>query len=119
MAFIILAIMSQNSLMDQKRQLTVLRAIGFRIFDISNFWTLQSISQLVLSSIAAVPVGALITKLLLKISSSNTQIYPFILSWPVIGLSILFITGVIILCHLLAMNSIARWNIADNTRCRE
>ena len=119
MSFIILAIMSQNSLMDQKRQLTVLRAIGFRVIDISNFWTMQSICQLILSSLAAVPVGCLISKMLLKMSSSNTQIYPFILSWPVIGLSILFIILVIMLCHLLAMNSIAGWNIADNTRSRE
>lgn len=119
MAFIILAIMSQNSLMDQKRQLTVLRAIGFRIYDISNFWTLQSIFELLLSAVAAVPVGAAITRLLLKIASSNSQVYPFILSWPVIWLSIGFIVVVILLCHLLSMNSIARWNIADNTRSRE
>ena len=119
MSFIILAIMSQNSLMDQKRQLTVLRAIGFRVIDISNFWTLQSICQLIISSLAAVPIGCLISKMLLKMSSSNSQIYPFILSWPVIGLSILFIILVIMLCHLLSMNSIAGWNIADNTRSRE
>ena len=119
MAFIILAIMSQNSLMDQKRQLTVLRAVGFRIYDISNFWTLQSIFELIISAVAAVPVGAAITKILLKMGSSNTQVYPYILSWPVIFLSIGFIAVVIIICHILAMNSIAGWNIADNTRSRE
>ena len=119
MSFVILAIMSQNALMEQQRQLTILRAIGFTIMDISNFWTLQSGAQLVLSSLFGVPAGALVTIILLKLCSSTSQIYPFILSWPVIFMAIGFVFLVILACHLLAMFSIKRWNIANNTRSRE
>ena len=119
MAFIILVIMSQNALMEQQRQLTIFRAIGFRILDISNIWTLQSVGQLLVSSLFGVPAGALAIYILLRLCSSSSQIYPFILSWPTIFIAIGFILLVIIACHMISMISIRQWNIADNTRSRE
>ena len=119
MAFIILAIMSQNALMEQQRPLTVFRAIGFTIFDISNVWTLQSVAQLFVSSLFGVPAGALSIYILLKLASSSSQTYPFVMNWLVVLMAVGFVLLVVIACHLLAMFSIRRWNIADNTRSRE
>ena len=119
MSFVILSIMSQNALMEQQRQLSVFRAIGFTILDISNFWTLQSVLQMILSSIFAIPAGAVAAIILFKLCSSVSQIYPFIFSFGAVGLALGFVLVVIIACHLIAMRSIKKWNIADNTRCRE
>ena len=119
MAFIILSIMSQNALMEQQRQLTIFRAIGFTILDISNVWTLQSVAQLVLSSLIGVPAGALAIFILLRLCSSASQTYPFVMSLPIVLLAISFILLVVVACHLIAMRSISKWNIADNTRSRE
>ena len=119
MAFIILCIMSQNALMEQQRQLTIFRAVGFTIFDISNIWTLQSVSQLFVSSLVGVPTGALAIYILLRLCSSSTQIYPFVFAWTAVLMAIGFILMVVIGCHLIAMNTIRKWNIADNTRSRE
>ncbi len=119
MAFIILTIMSQNALMEQKRQLSVFRAIGFTIMDISNLWTLQSVAQLILSLLFAVPVGSLAAIILFKLCSSASQSYPFILSVPVILFAFAFIFIIILMSHLISMFSIKKWNLADNTRTRE
>ena len=119
MAFIILVIMSQNALMEQQRQLTILRAVGFTVLDISNVWTLQSASQLLVSALFGIPVGALSIYALLRLCSSVTQTYPFILSWVVVLIAMAFILLVVTGCHLIAMRSIKKWNIADNTRSRE
>ena len=119
MAFIILCIMSQNALMEQQRQLTIFRAIGFTVLDISNVWTLQSLGQLLVSSLFGVPAGALSIYILLKMCSSATQTYPFVFSWLVVLMAIGFVLVVVTACHLLAMRSIKKWNIADNTRSRE
>ena len=119
MAFIILAIMSQNALMELQRPLTIMRAIGFTVLDISNFWTLQSILQLLSSSIIAVPASAGFTIMLLNLASSSSQIYPFIFSWPVVLMALGFVALVMVICHLLDMFSIRKWNIANNTRTRE
>lgn len=119
MAFIILTIMSQNALMEQQRQLTVLRAIGFTVMDISNFWTIQSVGQLFFSALFGLPAGALSIYILLSLASSNSQVYPFVFSWPTALMALGFILVVLLVSHLIAMRIIASWNIADNTRSRE
>ncbi len=119
MALIILAIMSQNSLMEQKRKLSIYRCIGFKISDISKIWGIESFIHILLSSIVAIPTSALLAMLLFKISSTKTQIYPFVFHWPGVAMTFGFILVVVTLCHLLAMMTINRWNLADNTRSRE
>ena len=119
MGFIILSIMSQNALMEQQRPLSVFRAIGFSIMDVSNLWTLQSVAQLILSSLFAVPAGVLVSVILFKMCSSATQIYPFVFSVPVVLFALAFIFAVILASHLISMFTIKRWNLANNTRSRE
>lgn len=119
MAFIILTIMTQNSLLDQKRPISVMRSVGFTIMDVSNLWMLQSVSQLILSTIFAVPSGYLAAYILFKLASSTAQLYPLIFNPFTALFSFLFIVTVIGISHLFSMNSIARWNLADNTRSRE
>ena len=119
MSFIILAIMSQNALMEQQRPITVYRAIGFSVMNVSNLWTLQSVSQLFLSTIVAFPAGILVSKFLFTLCSSVNQMYPLIISVRYALYAFLFILVIIFLTHTLAMLSIKRWNIANNTRSRE
>ena len=119
MAFIILVIMSQNALMEQNRQITVCRAIGFTIMNVSNLWTLQSVAQLLISTIFGIPAGALVSIILFNLCSSENQTYPFIFSVKYAVYSFLFILAIITLTHVIAMISIKKWNIADNTRSRE
>ena len=117
--FIILTIMSQNSLLEQRRSVSVLRLIGFTVNDVSNVWSLQSILQIIFSSLFSIPAGLGASKLLFYLASSPSQTYPFILSWPVIGIAFGFITLTVLICHGLSMLSIKKWNLADNTRSRE
>lgn len=119
MGFIILAIMSQNALMEQKRQLSVLRAVGFTVKNISDIWTLQSVSQFIISALFAVPAGVLVSVILFHMCSSPAQTYPFLFDLRVVLFAMAFILAIIIGCHLFAMISIKRWNLADETRSRE
>ena len=70
-------------------------------------------------SVIAVPASAGFTIMLLNLASSSSQIYPFIFSWPVVLMALGFVALVMVICHLLAMFSIRKWNIANNTRTRE
>lgn len=117
--FIILLIMSQNSLMEQTRSVSVLRLIGFTIGDVSRFWSLQSLLQILLSMIFAIPAGIGSSILLFTLASSSSQVYPFIFSWPVLGISFGFIVLTVLVCHSISMISVRNWNLANNTRSRE
>ena len=119
MGLIILIIMSQNSLMEQQRPISVMRAIGFRVKDVSNLWILQSASQLLVSTVFAIPSGVLLSVILFRMCSSARQTYPFVFKVSVVLMAFGFILAVIVITHLLAMFSIKRWNLADNTRSRE
>ena len=119
MAFVILSIMSQNALLESKRQLSVFRAIGFTITNVSNIWTFTSIAQLILGSIIAIPAGVGFSILLFTLASSTTQIYPFIFDWRVVVFGFAFVFLVVLSCHIISMFNIKKWNLADNLRCRE
>lgn len=119
MGFIILSIMSQNTLMEQKRQLSIFRAIGFRIKDISNLWLVQSGLQLVISTLFAVPIGYLVASILFILCSSKAQTYPRIFSVPSVCIAFGFIFLIVLLSHILSMYTIKKWNISDNTKSRE
>lgn len=119
LAGVILSIMSQNALLEQKRQLSVMRALGFRMANISNNWSLQSLLQVLLSALISVPAGSLFSMLLFSMCSSASQIYPFVFSWPVVFMGLGFVFLVVVFCHFLAMFKIRRWCIADNVRSRE
>lgn len=95
------------------------RAIGFSVMNVSNLWTLQSVSQLLLSTIVVFPAGILVSKILFTLCSSVNQMYPLIISVRYALYAFLFILVIIFLTHTLAMLSIKRWNIANNTRSRE
>ena len=119
MGLFILSIMTQNALMDQKRQLSVLRLIGFKIIDVSNLWTFESSLELLLSCIFAIPSGIFAAIILFNMVSSNIQTFPFVFSWYSILFSFLFVLLIVLISHLFAMFSISRWNLANNTRSRE
>lgn len=119
MGLIILTIMAQNALMDQQRQLSVLRLIGFRVVDVSNLWTFESILQLIFSSILAIPLGMLFAYILFNIASSQVMTFPFTPNIVMVAFAFLFIFLIVVISHLSSMYKISRWNLADNTRSRE
>lgn len=119
MGLIILAIMSLNALIEQKRQLSILRCVGFTTGNISTIWGFQSILELILSLVISIPASALITMLLFRVGSTNIITYPFIFSIPVLAIAFGFIVISILGAHAIALLTLRKWNLADNTRSRE
>ena len=109
----------QTNLLEQKKELSVMRAIGFQISDISRIWLLQSGLQFLLSCLLGLPVGTWIARYALESLTTAEREYPFSRS-PVqylvtVGLVLLYI----LLSHWAAMNSIRKWDIAENTKEKE
>lgn len=119
MGLVILSIMTQNTLLEQQRTLSILRAVGFRTIEISNMWMVQSSLQLLFSNLFAIPTGLFVGQLLFRVASSATQVYPFVVNPWSLAMCLGFIFVVIGICHLIAMFTISKWNLADNTRSRE
>ena len=116
---VILFTMNKNALIEQIYQLSLYRAIGFKISAISKIFILQHVVQLIIATIVALPISALSSHILFNLASSARQTYPFIFSFPIILIALLFIIAVITICHLFTLYKIKKLDIANNLRSPE
>jgi ABC-type antimicrobial peptide transport system permease subunit len=116
---VILFVMNKNALIEQIYQLSLYRAIGFKIGTISNIFIFQHFIQFIIATVVAIPLSILSSNILFNLASSARQTYPFIFSFPVVLLALLFVIIVIAICHLFAMQKIKKIDIANNLRSSE
>ena len=116
---VILFVMNKNALIEQIYQLSLYRAIGFKISTISKIFIFQHVFQFLIATIVAIPVSILSSDILFKLASSARQTYPFIFSIPIVLLALLFIIIVIAICHVASMHKVKKIDIANNLRSSE
>ena len=116
---VILFVMNKSALIEQIYQLSLYRALGFRISVISKLFAFQHLVQLVIATFVAIPLSILSSNILFSLASSIRQTYPLIVSFPLILIALLFIILVIAVCHIFAMNKVKRIDIASNLRSSE
>ena len=68
---LIVSLMMQTSLAEQKRDLCIMRSIGFSMGQISLIWSIVTILQYVLSMVVAIPLSFLATDILLNFVATN------------------------------------------------
>ena len=116
---LIVSLMMQTSLMEQKRDLCIMRSVGFSMAQISGIWSFVTLLQFILSMIFAIPLAFLSTHIFLTLVNTNTAM---VLSYAnglhvlmTIGIVGLFLTG----SHFACMRIVKKLNIAENTKNRE
>ena len=116
---LIVSLMMQTSLIEQKRELCIMRSVGFGMHQISGIWSFVTILQFVLSMSVSMPLSFLATKLFLKFTSTKmAMVLSYANFWHVLitcGLVILFL----VVAHFFCMSRVKHWNIAENTKNRE
>lgn len=118
-ALTILFTMSQSALAEQIHQFSLYRAVGFRIGAISKIFLFQDGVELLFGTICAIPLNVLGSRILFTLASSPRQTYPFVFSFPLIGIALVFVIAVIGIVHLLSLRKIKHIDIADNLRASE
>lgn len=109
----------QTNLLEQKKELSVLRAIGFQISDISRIWLLQSDLQFLLSCLLGLPVGTRIARYALARLTTAEREYPFSRSPAQYLITVGLVLLYLLFSHCAAMNSIRKWDIPENTKEKE
>lgn len=116
---LIVTLMMQTSLIEQRRDLCIMKSIGFSLPQISGIWSFLTLSQFIFSMIFAIPAGFGVTQLFLKYTATRTtrimsyaNIYHVLFTLAIIGL---FLT----VSHVMSMFVVKKWNIAENTKNRE
>ena len=116
---LIVSLMMQTSLIEQRRDLCIMRSVGFSMSQISLIWSFVSALQFVLAMAFSIPLSFLATKVFLSITSTKMAM---VLSYANV-LHVLMTCGLVIFfmlfAHFFCMSIVKRWNIAENTKNRE
>lgn len=119
LGFLIVYNTIQANLFEQRKELSVLRALGFRISEISKMWFIQTILQFIISCVIGLLIGTGISKFALAQMATEGREYPFV-SDPlpyILTAAIVFLY--VLISHIAAMRSIGKWDIVENTKEKE
>ena len=110
---------SQTNLLEQKKELCVLRTLGFQHREISRYWFFQSILHFLVSCVFGFPAGIELAKSTLRQLETANRSYPFSNSPMDYALTALSVLGYIVLSHFLTMRALKKWDIVEVVKEKE
>lgn len=119
MGYLIVKNTTRTNLNEMKKEISVLRSLGFQVNDISKIWFIQTMCQFSISLLLGLPAGAKIAHYVLDKVTGSDYLYPFISSPILYVQTALIVFTYILISHVSAMNSVKAWNIAENVKEKE
>ena len=110
---------SQTNLLEKKKELCILRTLGFTRGELSIHWFIQSLLQFLFSCILGFPAGRLIAKYVLFQLCTENREYIYANSLREFLLTAALVLAFITLSHLLAMRSLRKWDIVETVKEKE
>jgi len=110
---------AQTNLLEKKRELCVMRTLGFQHNEISKKWFVQSFLQFIFSCIIGLPIGIVIANYGLQQLSTSSREYVFANSIAEYIFTILLVLLYVIVSHIIAMNSMKKWDLVENVKDKE
>ncbi len=119
LGFMIVFNMMQTNLKEQKRTFATIRTLGYQRREISASNLLMSLVQYIIAMALAIPLGMVLSKLLLNGISIPTQTFPFPKSSLMYILSMVLVLAFLLISHFISMNSMKKWNLPEAVKERE
>ncbi len=110
---------TQTNLLERKKELCVLRTLGFQRSEISASLFVQSLLQFLFSCLIGLPAGIMVAKTALKKISTEGREYVFANGPKEYVFTILLVFTYIVISHVLAMNSMKKWDLVENVKEKE
>jgi ABC-type antimicrobial peptide transport system permease subunit len=110
---------SQTNLLEQSKELCVLRTLGFSHRIVSGKLFLQSLFYFVFSCIIGMPFGVAVARMALRQIATKGREYPFASGIAECLLTAGLVFGYILLSHLISMRSMKKWNIVERVKEKE
>jgi len=110
---------TQTNLLEQSKELCVLRTLGFSHRIVSGKLFLQSLLYFVFSCIIGIPSGVAFARTALRQLTTKGQEYPFASGIAECLLTAGLVFGYILLSHLISSRSMKKWNIVEIVKEKE
>ena len=109
----------QTNLLEQKKDLCILRTLGFQRSELSFRLFFQSAMYFIFSCVIGVPAGVMVTKIVLEKMGTDNRSYPFVNAPYIYLLTAGLVLGYIIIGHIASMRSLKRWDIVESVKDKE
>ena len=109
----------RTNLQDQKKELCVLRTLGFQQKSLSVRLMTQAAVYYVLSGMIGIPCGIAVTKQLLKTMELEERSYPYMNDIRVYLLALLIVLAYMVFSHFISMRAIRKWDIVETVKDKE
>ena len=117
--FVIILNTMMTNLQEMKRELCVLRSLGFQRGEISRSRFTQTILQFLIAAPIGLAGGFFFARaVLLKIGSEGEE-YAFSSGVKEYAIAVLIVFGYLVISHFLTMRRMGKWNISENVKDKE
>ena len=110
---------TQTNLLEQKRELCVLRTLGFQHRELSLHWFAQSVLHFLCSCALGFPIGVVTAKKALLNMEMTNRSYPFVNGPWEYAVTAGLVFAYIVFSHFLSMRSLKRWDIVECVKDKE
>lgn len=117
--FVIILNTSLTNLLEQKKKLSLIKALGQQYSQISRNWFIQSIIQYIIALLIGLPVGVQIAKISLQKLSTENREYMFVNNIEMYLITAILVFIYIVVSHMISMKTLRNWNISESIKERE
>ncbi len=110
---------SQTNLLEQKKEICLLRTLGFSHRQVSGNLFLQSVLHFAFSCVIGLPCGVWVAKILLDGLETKLREYPFANGFAEYLLTAGMVFGFVLLSHLICAHAVRKWDIVDTVKEKE
>ena len=107
---------TNTNLLEQKKELCVLRTLGFQHSELSRQWFVQSLLQFVFSCVIGLAAGGYSQRVALQNLSSDTREYTYANGIREYILTAAMVLAFIVVSHVVAMESLKKWDIVETVK---
>ena len=110
---------ARTNLLEKKKELCILRTLGFHNSEISRTWFSQSLIQFFCACAVGLPTGVLVAKATLKVISSLEREYVYSNSVKEVLFTVLLVFVYILISHILSMRTMKKWDMVETVKEKE
>ena len=117
--FVIVLNTARTNLLEKKKELCILRTLGFQNGEISRSWFSQSVLQFIAACILGFPAGRFVAQAALDNVTIPTREYIYANGAKEYILTAALVFLYVIVSHLAAMRTVKGWNIVESVKEKE
>ena len=108
-----------TNLQEQKKELCVLRTLGFQYSGISVRLLTQAAVYYIFACAVGIPGGIATTKLILNKLEIESRSYPFVNDYRVYTFTMLLVLAYVLISHMISMRTIKKWDMVETVKDKE